>query len=71
VVAAQAVLASRAVNSARLKRRYMGRLFFIPWKGMMPITVGLIISVRPQKRPPEGGLFFVTPLARALLDQQL
>jgi hypothetical protein len=26
---------------------------------------------RPQKRPPEGGLFFVTPLAQALPDQQL
>nr|WP_277884164.1 transposase [Pseudomonas fluorescens] len=40
--------------------------FFMKIKSVFPGN-----PYEPQKRPPEGGLFFVTPRARALLDQQL
>jgi hypothetical protein len=43
--------------------------------GLMQSNVGAAegcdLLICPQKRPPEGGLFFVTPLAQALPDQQL
>jgi len=35
------------------------------------METAVIAKSSAQKRPPEGGLFFVTPLAQALPDQQL